>query len=903
MKTKFWSILLVIAMMTMNFTVVDAIDSEEPVAVSTGCTAKLVSGNTTKDASTLFNGTGNLVNNGGANWAIAWGSTGYIQVDLKKAYNLCKIVIHRANQGRVDKAIPIQASNDESFSTFDLIGTTDQTQTTVSSTNVWTSAVLDSTNKYRYVRIIKNSGYDFYPAKIDVFGIKESLGITEMTSSSIEPNTDINITFNDFLNPEMDMSAITVTQNGKNADIEKSVSDDAITISPSDAWKAGGIYKVTIPAGVVEALDGRTIDTDIEKYFAVNTDVIDFREFNINGNILDISFWNVSDDSIYITLWNVAFAQGDCVDTITEEAQNETVYAMSEYTNSLTLSENCAVYLFEDVANMKTFVSPFIRNNGASEDGDYAQSEETLTAEYTDAGISVNGKSTSDEVSVFVTNGEAISATSVKAIALAAPSNGGYALNIALPNTFPSGEYNVWASDGTLATPDKAVNAPYVLSSTDKQTYADQLTAMDAAALKDFFEYDSTDLSDTDNSAVLNGIGVISERPADLQSLYNSVANLTLTGTYQEIVADINEQLALAITKEKGVAYGAGNYNAILGIDTTNDLYKYADENSLLDEVSTLMSKDYTDATSFNANLLDGAKLAIFANAPSISYAASFAATHSSFFNFDFSGDYSTRLTDLQQQQVVQAAMAGTTADGMRTIFNNKVTEFKNLNANNNNNYGGGGGGGGGASRPTTSTNAGIPLPEIKVEEEKPTPTQEGFSDMSESHWAYGTVMNLVEKGIVNGTDGKFMPEDNVTREQFVKMLVLAAKAEEKGEVSFADVPSDSWYYEYVAAAKNNGIVNGVSETHFGTGLNITRQDMAVMIYNTMKSVGKTFEEAASSTFDDTEEIKDYAINAVQQLSAASIINGRDNNMFVPSGNATRAEASTIISRMLDLIA
>ena len=891
-------------MLMMNFTVVNGEASAEPVAVSTGCTATLVNNSTgtTKDASTLFDGTGNLVGNGGANWAIAWGNTGYIQVDLKKAYSLCEIVIHRANQGRIDKAIPIQASNDESFSTFDLIGTTDGTHTKVSDTDYWTSAVLDSTNKYRYVRIIKNSGYDFYPAKIDVFGIKEPLAIADMTCISIGTDTDINITFNDFLDPAIDMSTITVTQNGKNVEIEKSISDDFITISPADAWKAGGIYKITIPAGVVEALDGRVIETEIEKYFGVNTDVIDFREFNVNGNVLDINFWNVSENPIDITLWNVAFAEGNSVDAITEDI--ETVPSSGSYTKTLTLSENYAVYLFEDVANMKTFVSPFVRNNGASEKEEYNQVEETLTAEYTDAGISVNGKSNSDEVSVFVTNGEAISATSVKAITLAAPSNGGYALNIVLPDSFPSGEYNVWASDGTLATPDKAVNAPYVLSSTDKQNYAEQIAAMDSAALKEFFEYDSTDELDTDNTAVLNGIGIISERPSDVQSLYNAVANLTLTGTYQEIVADINEQLALAITKEKGVAYGADNYNAILGIDTTNELYKYAEENSLLDEVSTLMSKDYTDATSFNANLLDGAKLAIFANAPSIAYATSFASTHSSFFNFDFSGDY-TNLTDLQQQQVVQAAMSGTTADGMRTIFNNKVAELKNLNANNNNNYygGGGGGGGGGASRPSTSTNAGIPLPEIKVEEEKPTPTQEGFSDMNESHWAYGTVMSLVEKGIVNGTDGKFMPEDNVTREQFVKMLVLAAKSEEKGEVSFADVPSDAWYYEYVSAAKNNGIVNGVSQTHFGTGLNITRQDMAVMIYNTMKSVGKSFEKTASSKFDDTEEIKDYAIEAVKQLSAAGIINGRDNNMFVPSGNATRAEAATIISRMLDLIA
>ena len=147
------------------------------------------------------------------------------------------------------------------------------------------------------------------------------------------------------------------------------------------------------------------------------------------------------------------------------------------------------------------------------------------------------------------------------------------------------------------------------------------------------------------------------------------------------------------------------------------------------------------------------------------------------------------------------------------------------------------------------------------------------------------------------------MPQDTVTREQFVKMLVLAAKVETKGAIGFADVPSDAWYYEYVAAAKNNGIVNGVSQTHFGIGLNITRQDIAVMIYNSCKAQGKTFDEQKNTlTFDDAVEIKDYAAEAVSQLCAAGIIKGRDNNMFAPTGNATRAEAAELICRMLELI-
>ena len=112
----------------------------------------------------------------------------------------------------------------------------------------------------------------------------------------------------------------------------------------------------------------------------------------------------------------------------------------------------------------------------------------------------------------------------------------------------------------------------------------------------------------------------------------------------------------------------------------------------------------------------------------------------------------------------------------------------------------------------------------------------------------------MTEKGIVSGDDtGKFNPNDNITREQFLKMLVEAAGIEtDEAENTFADV-KDAWYKPYVLKAKNFGIVNGISDTEFGIGSNITRQDMAVMITRTIENNIATFRmwvDGEEVTFD-----------------------------------------------------
>ena len=159
----------------------------------------------------------------------------------------------------------------------------------------------------------------------------------------------------------------------------------------------------------------------------------------------------------------------------------------------------------------------------------------------------------------------------------------------------------------------------------------------------------------------------------------------------------------------------------------------------------------------------------------------------------------------------------------------------------------------------------------------------------------------MTEKEIVSGDGtGKFAPNDKVTREQFLKMIIEATGMDaETAENTFSDV-EDAWYKEYVLKAKNLGIVNGISDTEFGIGSNITRQDMAVMISRTIEKLGIKIEETEVEIFADDNNVSEYAKESVTFMKSIGLIEGY-NNEFRPLDNLTRAESTKVISELLKL--
>lgn len=177
------------------------------------------------------------------------------------------------------------------------------------------------------------------------------------------------------------------------------------------------------------------------------------------------------------------------------------------------------------------------------------------------------------------------------------------------------------------------------------------------------------------------------------------------------------------------------------------------------------------------------------------------------------------------------------------------------------------------------------------------------FNDLDEAEWARDSILKLAQKGIINGVGGgAFAPNQPLTREQLVKLLTQALGIERKDTaVAFEDVIKGEWYYEYVAAAYENGIVKGISPGLFGTGEAVTREQLCTMLYRAIEALGVEYEFVREdNAFLDKEEISEYAREAVNYLYRVGLIDGMGNNMFSPKLLTTRAQCAKIICNLIE---
>ena len=212
-----------------------------------------------------------------------------------------------------------------------------------------------------------------------------------------------------------------------------------------------------------------------------------------------------------------------------------------------------------------------------------------------------------------------------------------------------------------------------------------------------------------------------------------------------------------------------------------------------------------------------------------------------------------------------------------------------------------GGGGGNGGSTGNNGNGSNISLPSVTPTPLPTLPPEDDmkFQDLGGVSWAAEAIRELHKLGIVNGkTETTYDPNGNVTREEFIKMLILAfTLTDQSAQTSFSDVEAGAWYYPYVATAEKLGITSGMGDGSFGVGANITREDMAVFLYKTALLKGISLE--GDKSFADASEISDYALESVSRLAAEGIINGVGENLFAPNANATRAESAKMIYGIL----
>lgn len=223
-----------------------------------------------------------------------------------------------------------------------------------------------------------------------------------------------------------------------------------------------------------------------------------------------------------------------------------------------------------------------------------------------------------------------------------------------------------------------------------------------------------------------------------------------------------------------------------------------------------------------------------------------------------------------------------------------------------------GGSGGGG----TISSSSIIGIKEIVTETPKPaveslpvstvqTPAPAAaFTDLGTVEWARTAITELANRSVVTGkTATTFAPNDEITRAEFVKLLVGAFGLTNPNATvtSLTDVTdSSAWYYNAVASAYNRGIVSGYSDGSFGVNDKVTRQDMAVMILKAAQATNTTINVLkAEANFADASQIADYAKDAVNTLQRAGVINGVSETEFAPTATATRAQAAKMIYELI----
>lgn len=213
--------------------------------------------------------------------------------------------------------------------------------------------------------------------------------------------------------------------------------------------------------------------------------------------------------------------------------------------------------------------------------------------------------------------------------------------------------------------------------------------------------------------------------------------------------------------------------------------------------------------------------------------------------------------------------------------------------------------GGGGTSSSSTGKGSGsspILQPE-KPNEPADTGKNAVYTDIDGVQWAKEAIQYLVDYNILSKPEDKlFRPYDNVTREEFTKMIVNAMGLfDAEALTQLKDVEKGAWYYPYVASAEKEGIILGNEKGLFNIGANITRQDMAVIIDRVLEKAGYEDKEVGN-IFADNNDIADYAFSAVYNMRQRGIINGVGDNRFAPKNNATRAQAAKIIYEMLKVV-
>lgn len=223
---------------------------------------------------------------------------------------------------------------------------------------------------------------------------------------------------------------------------------------------------------------------------------------------------------------------------------------------------------------------------------------------------------------------------------------------------------------------------------------------------------------------------------------------------------------------------------------------------------------------------------------------------------------------------------------------------------------------GGGGKRPSNNKPLETPKPEEvtkPTEPEKNTNNQggqsgavlESFSDVRPGQWYSQAIDWVCQRGLMKGvSDDRFAPDEGTTRGMLVTMLFRFEGAEAGATAKFSDVQAGQWYSDAVAWASSNGVVSGFADGSFGPNADITREQLAAVLYRYAKLKGVDVSAQGDlSGFADRGEVAAWAEEPLQWAVGCGLLNGNADGSLDPAGNATRAQVAAILMRFDEKVA
>lgn len=213
-----------------------------------------------------------------------------------------------------------------------------------------------------------------------------------------------------------------------------------------------------------------------------------------------------------------------------------------------------------------------------------------------------------------------------------------------------------------------------------------------------------------------------------------------------------------------------------------------------------------------------------------------------------------------------------------------------------------GGASGSSSAAPGTPAQTAPEPPEVSGQ---PSQTANPYpADVREGEWYYSAVQYVSANNLMSGTgNGTFSPETKLSRGMLAQILYNQEGRPAAGAGSFTDVAPGEWYTDAIGWAASGALVSGYSDGTFGPSDDITREQLAVILYRyaQMKGYDTGLGGAAGlSAYADAAQISDFARTAMEWAVSHGLITGSNTGALMPSGGATRAQAAAILMRFLE---